>query len=113
MSRLLHRLLPLAALLLLCAGEVREAAAHSGKARFHMIIDTDGAADDLRTLLLLRGNREAEVLAIVSSEGALPPRRRHSRPTLCVPTSTTRASPSVWGAQSKARCLHGGSTPDR
>lgn len=73
MSRLLHRLLPLAALLLLCAGEVREAAAHSGKARFHMIIDTDGAADDLRTLLLLLGNREAEVLAIVSSEGALPP----------------------------------------
>ncbi len=49
------------------------ACAHSGKARFHLIIDTDGAPDDLRTLCLLLGNREAEVLAIVSSDGALPP----------------------------------------
>ncbi len=47
--------------------------AHSGKARFHVVIDTDGAADDLRTLCMLLGNREAEVLAIVSSDGALPP----------------------------------------
>lgn len=47
--------------------------AHSGKARFHVIVDTDGAADDLRTLCMLLGNREAEVLAVVSSDGALPP----------------------------------------
>lgn len=47
--------------------------AHSGKARFHVVIDTDGAADDLRTLCLLLGNREVEVLAVVSSDGALPP----------------------------------------
>lgn len=43
------------------------------KARFHVVVDTDGAADDLRTLCLLLGNREAEVLAVVSSDGALPP----------------------------------------
>ncbi|MCM1150787.1 MAG: nucleoside hydrolase [Alistipes sp.] len=49
--------------------------AHSGKARFHIVVDTDGAADDLRTLCLLLGNREAEVLAITSSEGAQDPRR--------------------------------------
>ena len=47
--------------------------AHSGKARFHAIIDTDGAADDLRTLCMLLGNREVEVLAVTTSEGALPP----------------------------------------
>ncbi len=47
--------------------------AHSGKARFHAIIDTDGVADDLRTLCMLLGNREVEVLAITTSEGALLP----------------------------------------
>ena len=47
--------------------------AHSGKARFHLIVDTDGAADDLRTICMLLGNREAEVLAITTSEGALEP----------------------------------------
>ena len=47
--------------------------AHSGKARFHAVIDTDGAADDLRTLCMLLGNREVEVLAVTTSEGALPP----------------------------------------
>ena len=47
--------------------------AHSGKARFHAVVDTDGAADDLRTLCMLLGNREVEVLAVTASEGALLP----------------------------------------
>ncbi len=47
--------------------------AHSGKARLHVIIDTDGAADDLRTICMLLGNREVEVLAITASEGAQTP----------------------------------------
>jgi len=47
--------------------------AHSGKARFHVIIDTDGAADDLRAICMLLGNREVEILAITTSEGALTP----------------------------------------
>ena len=47
--------------------------AHSGKARFHVIIDTDGAADDLRAICMLLGNREVEVLAITTNEGALTP----------------------------------------
>lgn len=67
--RLIRLLIP--ALLFLAASP--HAAAHSGKARLHVIVDTDGAADDLRALSLLLGNRETEVLAIVSSEGALPP----------------------------------------
>ena len=41
--------------------------AHSGKARFHTVIDTDGAADDLRTLCMLLGNREVEVLAVTEN----------------------------------------------
>ena len=45
--------------------------AHSGKARFHVMIDTDGAADDLRAICMLLGNREVEVLSITTSEGAL------------------------------------------
>ena len=49
------------------------ALAHSGKARFHIIVDTDCAADDLRALCMLLGNREIEVLAVTTSEGALPP----------------------------------------
>lgn len=47
--------------------------AHSGKARFHIIVDTDGAADDLRALCMLLGNREAEILAITTSDGACIP----------------------------------------
>lgn len=49
--------------------------AHSGKASHHVIVDTDGAADDLRALCLLLGNCEAEVLAITTSDGAQHPRR--------------------------------------
>ena len=44
---------------------------HSGKARWHAIVDTDGAADDLRALCMLLANHEVEVLGIVSSSGAL------------------------------------------
>lgn len=69
MNRNLRRLV-FAALFVGCVASV---SAHSGKARFHVVIDTDGAADDLRTLCMLLGNREAEVLAVVSSDGALLP----------------------------------------
>ena len=65
-----HTLVLLLALLLAAPG-----LAHSGKARYHVIIDTDGAADDLRALCLLLGCREAEVLAVVSSDGAQAPER--------------------------------------
>ena len=49
------------------------AEAHSGKARFHIIIDTDGAADDLRAICMLLSNHELETLAVTTSEGALTP----------------------------------------
>ena len=69
--------------------------AHSGKARFHAVVDTDGAADDLRTLCMLLGNREV---------GCSPSRLRKGRcfptapPYVCVRfsiPSTTKAFRSV------------------
>ncbi|MDE6508538.1 MAG: nucleoside hydrolase [Alistipes sp.] len=62
-------------LLLTCLLAPALSLAHSGKARYHIIVDTDGAADDLRALCLLLGNREAEVLAVTASDGAQHPRR--------------------------------------
>lgn len=65
--------------LLLLFALLPEGLAHSGKARFHVIVDTDGAADDLRAISMLLGNREAEVLAITTSEGALAPPKTAER----------------------------------
>ena len=48
-------------------------AAHSGKARFHVIIDSDGAADDLRAICMLLANSEVQTLAITATESALTP----------------------------------------
>ncbi len=48
--------------------------AHSGKARYHTIVDTDCAADDLRTLCMILASPEFEVLAITTSDGILKPK---------------------------------------
>jgi pyrimidine-specific ribonucleoside hydrolase len=45
-----------------------------GEGRRPVVIDTDGAADDLRAICLLLSSPLVEVRAIVSSEGALTPR---------------------------------------
>ncbi len=71
MKTSLQRLAAAAATVLLAVG----ASAHSGKALFHVIVDTDGAADDLRTLCILLSDNRAEVMAVVSSDGAQSPRR--------------------------------------
>ncbi|NHZ86347.1 MAG: nucleoside hydrolase [Planctomycetia bacterium] len=47
--------------------------ANSSKIKNHIIIDTDGAADDLRTICLLLSSEEIEVIAITTSDGALIP----------------------------------------
>lgn len=51
------------------------ALAHSGKPRMYAIVDTDCAADDLRTLCMLLGDHDIEILAITTSEGALTPQQ--------------------------------------
>jgi len=47
--------------------------AHSGKARYHIIIDTDTAVDDLRAICLFLASSEFEVLAFTTSDGAVGP----------------------------------------
>ena len=47
--------------------------ADSSKIKNHIIIDTDAAADDLRTICLLFSSEEIEVIAITTSDGALIP----------------------------------------
>ncbi len=45
--------------------------ADSGKARHHLIVDTDGAMDDFRSICMLLACDDVDVLAITSSEGSL------------------------------------------
>ncbi len=49
--------------------------ADSSKIKNHIIIDTDAAADDLRTICLLLSFEEIEVIAITTSDGALIPEK--------------------------------------
>ena len=88
------------------------AEAHSGKARFHVIIDTDGAADDLRAICMLLSNREVETLAITTSESALTPADAALKVTALlrhfhhegIPVGTGRAlniKPPAWRQQSR------------
>ncbi|MFH0760238.1 MAG: nucleoside hydrolase [Bacteroidota bacterium] len=45
--------------------------AHSGKPRYHVIIDTDGAVDDLRAVTTLLACNDVRVLGIIGSQGTL------------------------------------------
>jgi inosine-uridine nucleoside N-ribohydrolase/formylmethanofuran dehydrogenase subunit E len=49
--------------------------AHSGKAKFHVIIDTDGGTDDMRAICLMLASRDFEVLAFSTSDGVLSPQQ--------------------------------------
>lgn len=47
--------------------------AHSGKPKYHLIIDTDGATDDMRALTTFLAMDDTRVLAISCSQGVLLP----------------------------------------
>lgn len=47
---------------------------HSGKAKYHIILDTDAALDDLRAICLFLAFPDYEILAITTSDGALEPK---------------------------------------
>lgn len=47
--------------------------AHSGKPKYHLIIDTDGAIDDMRSISMFLAGNEIRVLAITCSQGTLSP----------------------------------------
>ena len=44
---------------------------HSGKAKYHVIIDTDAALDDMRAISMMLASNEFEVLAITTCDGLL------------------------------------------
>jgi pyrimidine-specific ribonucleoside hydrolase len=46
---------------------------HSGNPKYHVIIDTDGALDDMRAISMLLSDNDIRVLAICSSQGTLVP----------------------------------------
>lgn len=47
--------------------------AHSGNPKYHVIIDTDGAVDDMRAIAMLLSGNDIRVLAITCSQGTLVP----------------------------------------
>ena len=47
--------------------------AHSGKPKYHVVIDTDGALDDMRSISMLLSQNDIRVLAITCSQGTLLP----------------------------------------
>ncbi len=47
--------------------------AHSGKPKSHLIIDTDGALDDMRSITMFLSGEDIRVLAITCSQGTLMP----------------------------------------
>jgi len=49
------------------------ALAHSGKPKYHVMIDTDGAVDDMRAISMLLSGNDIRVLAITCSQGTLLP----------------------------------------
>lgn len=44
---------------------------HSGKPKFHVIIDTDGAIDDMRAITMFLAGNDIRVLGIIGSQGTL------------------------------------------
>lgn len=46
---------------------------HSGKPKYHVVIDTDGAIDDMRAISMLLAGNDIRVLAITCSQGTLMP----------------------------------------
>lgn len=50
-----------------------QVSAHSGKPKFHVIVDTDGAFDDMRSISMLLSQNDIRVLAISCSQGTLLP----------------------------------------
>ncbi len=46
---------------------------HSGKPKYHLVVDTDGGIDDMRSLSMLLAGNDIRVLAITCSQGTLLP----------------------------------------
>lgn len=52
---------------------ISQSFSHSGKPKYHLVIDTDGATDDMRAITMLLASNDVRVLAITCSQGTLSP----------------------------------------
>lgn len=64
-------------LILICLAlftfQIETATGHSGKPKYHIIIDSDGAVDDMRAISMFLASNDVRVLGITSSQGSLMP----------------------------------------
>ncbi len=68
-------------LLILALTITASALAHSGKPKFHVIIDTDGAVDDMRAVSMFLSGNDIRVLALTCSQGTLTPESVYGKVT--------------------------------
>jgi len=52
---------------------MQSATAHSGKPKYHIIIDSDGAIDDMRAITMFLAYDDVRVLGITASQGSVKP----------------------------------------
>ena len=52
---------------------IMQAAFSHNKAKYHVIVDTDGGIDDFRAICLLLASPEIEVIAVTTTDGVLNP----------------------------------------
>jgi len=53
--------------------QIETSTAHSGKPKYHIIIDSDGAVDDMRAITMFLACDDVRVLGITGSQGSLKP----------------------------------------
>jgi len=77
--------------------------AHTGKPKYHLIIDTDGAIDDLRAISMLLAGNECRVLAITCSQGTLSPKSCYDKVNSLLSTYYHNGIPIGIGEETKAK----------
>lgn len=59
--------------IVLLSMQIQTATAHSGKPKYHIIIDSDGAVDDMRAITMFLACDDVRVLGITGSQGSVKP----------------------------------------
>jgi len=59
--------------IVLLSMQIQTATAHSGKPKYHIIIDSDGAIDDMRAITMFLAYDDVQVLGITGSQGSVQP----------------------------------------
>lgn len=85
--------------IIFCLIIVFDAYPHSGKAKYHVIIDTDCAFDDLRAINLLLASPDFEILAIITSDGILHPHEGYVKVKSLLNKLNHQGIPVAYGKQ--------------